>query len=418
MFSQTQDYLNQRLPDYLDILHQMVETNSFTANAAGVNALTEYTASTFASLGFKPEYIQSVNPAFGRHLILQPSMAEVENAPAIALISHLDTVFPPEEELQNNFSWRVEGERAFGPGTVDIKGGTVMIYMVLDALRVFAPEVFHNIRWLICLDASEETLSDDFGQLCRQKLAAPQTLACLVFEGGTPNPEALPIVTARKGRAEFRIAVEGRGAHAGNYHKQGANAIVQLASTIQEVAALTDYTKNITFNVGVARGGSVVNRVPHYAEAAVEMRSFDPQIFEEGLERILALDGSSQITSQDGYPCHVSVQLISRNPPWPRNPRTDRLYEIWSASAASLGFRTSPEQRGGLSDGNHLWNYYPTLDGLGPTGNNAHCSERSADGSKEQEFVKISSFVPKALVNIAAITRLALHSAQSGGAGS
>lgn len=406
MTETVQEYLNQRLPSYLEILRRMVGINSFTANAAGVNHLAEYTASIFEPLGFQPEYIQSINPAFGKHLFLQPVSSGDATKPTIALISHLDTVFPPEEERQNDFIWRVEGERIYGPGTVDIKGGTVMIYSLLDALRTFAPDVFAGVRWLICLDASEETLSEDFGQLCLDRLPDDSTLACLVFEGGTPNPDAFTIVTARKGRAEFRILAEGRGAHAGNYHKQGANAIVQLARTIQDIASFTDYTRNITFNVGVVKGGSVVNRVPHQAEAAVEMRSFDPQVFEEGLAHMLVLDGSSQISSQDGFPCRVSVELISRNPPWPRNNQTDSLYELWSDSATALGYCTVPEQRGGLSDGNLLWNHHPTLDGLGPAGNNAHCSERSADGSKEQEYLLASSFVPKALLNFNAITRL------------
>ncbi len=406
MIDQLQDYLSQRLPEYLEILRQMVVINSFTANAAGVNRLAEYTAGVFEAFGFQPEFIQSVNPAFGRHLFLQPAANPDLNLPTIALISHLDTVFPPEEEVQNDFTWRLEGDRAYGPGTVDIKGGTVMIYCLMDILRNFAPKIYSGVRWLICLDASEETLSEDFGSLCLERLPETSTLACLVFEGGTPNPDAFQIVTARKGRAEFRILVEGRGAHAGNYHKQGANAIVQLARTIMDVASFTDYARNITFNVGVVHGGSVVNRVPHQAEAAVEMRSFDPQVFEEGLAHMLVLDGSSQISSHDGFPCRVSVELLSRNPPWPRNPQTDRLYELWSISANSLGFNTLPEQRGGLSDGNHLWHHHPSLDGLGPAGNNAHCSERSADGSKEQEYLQISSFVPKALINFTAITNL------------
>jgi glutamate carboxypeptidase len=59
-----------------------------------------------------------------------------------------------------------------------------------------------------------------------------------------------------------------------------------------------------------------------------------------------------------------------------------------------------------LSDGNGIWDAVPTLDGLGPWGDNDHCSERSADGSKLPEYVEISSFVPKALLNVAAIVRL------------
>ena len=60
-----------------------------------------------------------------------------------------------------------------------------------------------------------------------------------------------------------------------------------------------------------------------------------------------------------------------------------------------------------MSDGNSLWDLVPTLDGLGPWGENDHCSERSADGSKVPEFVLASSFVPKALLNAAALIDLA-----------
>ena len=71
-----------------------------------------------------------------------------------------------------------------------------------------------------------------------------------------------------------------------------------------------------------------------------------------------------------------------------------------------MGWQVSSEQRGGLSDGNLLCAHFPTLDGLGPIGANAHCSERSPDGEKEQEYVEPASFVPKALLNLAAIKRL------------
>jgi glutamate carboxypeptidase len=82
------------------------------------------------------------------------------------------------------------------------------------------------------------------------------------------------------------------------------------------------------------------------------------------------------------------------------------LFDLWEQTAHSIGMRVVQEQRGGLSDGNMLWPRFPTLDGLGPAGNNAHCSERSADGSKEQEFVLVRSFVPKALLNTLAVLRI------------
>ncbi len=401
-------YLKSNLSAYLDILHQMVEINSFTANPAGVNRLGELTAKVFSSLGFQAEYVQSINPQFGRHLILTRQGKTPESGGAafpVGMVSHLDTVYSSEEEQLHGFTWRPEGKRIYGPGTVDIKGGTVMMYMVLDALRELAPEKFEQITWILLLNASEETLAVDFSELCLKRLPG-NTLACLVFEGGTNASQVLPLVTARKGRATYRVTVEGKSAHAGNYHANGANAILQIAHTIQRVANFTDYEKGITFNVGTVSGGSVINRVPHYAEANVEMRAFSPQVFDAGMAAMLALDGTSEVASADGYNCKVSVVLEEKTAPWPSNPGTQKLFDLWERAAHSLGMRLAQEQRGGLSDGNMLWEHFLTLDGLGPAGNNAHCSERSPDGSKDQEYVLVSSFTPKALLNTTAILSL------------
>ena len=402
------EYLERRLDFYLDLLRQMVEINSFTANEAGVNTLGELTASTFSELGFKAEFVQAANQDYGKHLFLfreGRSSPDGKTPPSVGMISHLDTVFSSEEEDAYDFNWRESGDRIYGPGSVDIKGGTVMCYMVLDAIRTIEPDLFNRVSWLVCLDACEETLSLDFSQRCMERL--PQkTVACLVFEGGNEKNGNLSLVTSRKGRASYRVSVTGRSAHAGNGHKNGANAIVQMAHTIQKIASMTDYEKDLTFNVGVVSGGSVVNRVPHHCEAQVEMRVFTPEYFDDGVAAILALDGTSDSGSQDGYPCSVAIEMVDQMAPWPRNEDTLSLLEIWRTTGQTIGIGIIEEARGGLSDGNPLSNYYPTIDGLGPVGANAHCSERTEDGSKDQEYVTVSSFVPKALLNTLSIINL------------
>lgn len=400
---QWESYLQRHMPFYLDLLNQMVSMNSFTSNPEGVNRLGDLTASAFSGLGLEAEKVQSVNPKYGRHLVLtRPGHSERK----IGLVSHLDTVFPPEEEARNDFHWRRDGDRIYGPGTVDIKGGTVMIFMLLNALQKMAPQVFDEISWVVLLNASEETLSSDFGELCRRRLAG-ETLAALVFEGGYQEGSEFSIVVARKGMAIYRVAVEGRASHAGSAHEKGANAIVQMSDVVQRIAALTDYERDLTFNVGTVSGGTVVNRVPHHAEAMVEMRTFRPEVFEAGVADMLALDGRSTVRSaDDGYPARASVKLVRQVSPWPRNPASDRLLALWQGAARSLGMEAVAEERGGLSDGNLFWNAVPTIDGLGPAGANAHCSEQNVDGSKEQEYVLLSSFVPKALLNLAGVLRL------------
>jgi glutamate carboxypeptidase len=203
------------------------------------------------------------------------------------------------------------------------------------------------------------------------------------------------------------VTVNGRGAHAGAKHRHGANAIVQLTHTLQRIAAMTDYSRELTFNVGTVSGGTVLNRVPHEAVAEGEFRAFSPEVYGEAKSALLALTGPGEVRSMaDRHPCDVKVEILTESRPWPRNADTDRLATIWCDAGKELGIPVNIEQRGGLSDGNLIWDAVPTLDGLGPWGDNDHCSERSADGSKVPEYVEVTSFVPKAVLNASAIQKL------------
>lgn len=397
------EFFDHKMPAALEMLRQMVGINSYTSNREGVNRLGRFTAECFAPLGFTAESVSCTNSEFGDHLVLT---RKGRSAKSIALISHLDTVFPPEEETRNNFHWQVAGDRIFGPGTQDIKGGTVMMWLVLSALREQAPAAFEEITWKLLWNCAEECFSPDFGDLCRSRFDL-DTLAALVFEAeGRLGHEHLMVV-ARKGRASWRVTVEGRGAHAGGKHPHGANAIIQLGKTVQRIAALTEYKSNLTFNVATICGGTVLNRVPHEAVAEGEFRAFTPEVYERAKKALLSLAGPGDVRSlADGYPCEVKVEILTESSPWPRNPGTDQLFNLWKQAGDALGIPANCEERGGLSDGNMIWDAAPTLDGLGPWGDNDHCSERSADGSKLPEYVEISSFVPKAILNVGAILEL------------
>lgn len=397
------DFLKGQMPAALEMLRQMVGINSFTLNREGVNQLGRFTAESFAPLGFTTEFVPSTNPNYGDHLVLT---RRGQATKSLVMVTHLDTVFPPEEEVRNRFHWQPDGDRIYGPGTHDIKGGTVMIWLVLQALQWQAPAAFGEITWKLFANSSEETLSADFGALCRRQFDS-DTLAALVFEAEGRLGEERLMVVARKGRATWRVAVSGRGSHAGAKHPHGANAIAQLAHTVQDIAALTDYSRDLTFNVGTVSGGTVLNRVPHEAFAEGEFRAFTPQVYGRAKAALLALGGPGLVQSPvDRYACQVKVEILTESPPWPRNPATDRLATLWQEAGHELGIPVNIEARGGLSDGNLLWDSAPTLDGLGPWGDNDHCSERSADGAKLPEYVEISSFVPKAALNTVAILKL------------
>jgi glutamate carboxypeptidase len=404
-FASLRPIIERRLPEALNFLSRLVAVNSFTRNREGVLRNAELVAAQFRELGFAEERVPAENPRFGEHQFLSRFG---KGRDGLLLVTHLDTVYPEEEERKHGFGWLADAGRIYGPGVHDNKGGTVMIWLVLSALRDFAPEVFESLSWQVAANAAEEELVPDFPQLCRARMPR-ECRAALVFEACGGSGQGMSLARSRKGSANMRVSVEGRGAHAGGRHREGANAIVELAQVIDRIARLTDYSRELTVNVGSIKGGGLSNRVPHFAECEVNIRAFDEAVLQAAIDAMFALqdEPASVRAVSDGFACRVHVELLGRNPAWPQNAKTDELIEVWMQAARRLSLPLQAESRGGLSDGNYLSRFVPTLDGLGPFGLNGHSSERNADGSKLPEYVVVSSFLEMAAVNVMAIRQLA-----------
>jgi glutamate carboxypeptidase len=399
------DWLESRKEDFLLHLHKMVEINSYTFNPHGVNELAEYTCALFGGLGFTEDKIPSKNPDTGSHLILSRLG---KTSKTVVLISHLDTVYPPEEEKRHNFIWREVDDRVYGPGTIDIKGGTLMAHLVLQALQYFKPELFCNYSWMVLFNASEESGMDDLGERMHTIIPIEDVLAALVFEGGFHKEGVFRLPTSRNGVRNGTIIVKGKAGHAGASHHRSANAIVELGALISPVAAVTDYEQGITLNVGFISGGKQTNCVPDEAILRFELRAPTSELLynaSQHLEKIVA--NTNKLHEHKGSPCQAVLSIEKEvPPPWPKNPGTERLFSYWIDAAKDLGYTVTPEHRGSVSDANNIGRYCPTLDGLGPGGTNAHCAEVDAATNKDQEYLLVSSIVPKALLNFIAVRRL------------
>lgn len=396
-------YLESKNKYYMDIFLRMVVINTFTENTDGVNFAGDFVSKIFKNLGFEVQKAQSINQKFGKHIVLSKSGTTDFT---IGCVSHLDTVYTFDEEQRNDFTWRVKGDKIYGPGTIDIKGGTLVMLMMIDVLNELAPEIFNKINWELLFDASEEIDSEDFGELCNKRLG-DDARACFIFESGKLIGKDFHLVTSRKGRGIVKIKTYGKGAHSGSNHQDGANAIVQLAEIIQKINSLTDYENEVTVNIGKINGGVLVNRVPHEAEALVEIRAFSDEKYNAILEEIKKLEEFSTVKNHnDNYSCKTKIEIIKSIGPWDENSKTDELFSYFKKSAEVMGMNVLPEKRGGLSDGNFIWNNVPTIDGLGPSGYNAHCSEMDPSQNKEQEYAEKSSIIPKAILNALTVINL------------
>jgi glutamate carboxypeptidase len=328
----------------IDLLRELVEIESPTYSA-GVRAVAERMARELGHLGATTQILE------GDHLLADlPGQGE-----ALLLLGHTDTVWPEGTILRVPF--RVEGSRAYGPGTYDMKGCLVLM---LGAIAL-ADESRRALR--ILLTADEEQGS----RTARPHIerAAEGVAAALVVEPPSPAGE---LKTARKGLGRFRLGITGRPAHAGTHREDGASAVEELAHQILALHALNE-ERGLSFNVGVVRGGTSENVVAAEAEAQIDVR-VETAVDLAHAERLLH-DLRPQVKG-------VSLALSGgwTRPPLERSAGGARLFAKAREHGRELGLDLAETSSGGGSDGNLVGALgVPVLDGLGALGGGAHAED-------------------------------------------
>ena len=327
----------------------------------------------YESIGARVERIPG-RDGFGDHLLVTddrhctPASA---SGPGILVLSHLDTVHPIGT-LANDNPMRIEGDRLYGPGAEDMKGGT---YLALAALRQIAREGLRTHLPVRHLMVSDEEMGSTTSREHIER-EARRAKYVLVTE---PARSGGKIVTARKGIASFTVTAHGAPAHAGVEHHLGRSAIREISHQILALEAMTDYARELTVNVGLVRGGTRSNVVPEWASVEVDVRMPNPEIGEEIVQRIRGL---RPVTPD----VHLSIEGGINRPGYEKTPGIAALYEHAKALAAEIGFELIDLKTGGGSDGNYTANITPTLDGLGVDGDGGHTHE---------ERLYISSVIPR-----------------------
>ncbi|MHB1833856.1 MAG: M20/M25/M40 family metallo-hydrolase [Solirubrobacteraceae bacterium] len=276
----------------------------------------------------------------------------------ILLLGHVDTVVGHDAHRP---LWR-EGDRLYGPGAVDMKGGDVLALGVARALAE-NPASFAELAVLMVTD--EEWRTRPFVHAGAAGRFAGYD-ACLCFEGGQYGPGGGEgVVVRRKAAGTMRVSATGRASHSGSAPDEGANALLALALTATELAALHDPAgpEQLTVVPTVIRSGTALNVVPAAGELTVDLRAralhaFDPVI-------------SSVPPRVDGV---VLDARLERG--WPGMDSTAATAELLTRAARRLGRPIEPVHRGGASDASHFAaDIAVTIDGLGPRGGGAHTPE-------------------------------------------
>jgi glutamate carboxypeptidase len=356
--------------EQIRFLARLVDQDSGTDDREDANRVGDMLAEALDALGFAVRRVPQTR--CGDHIVAEKPGS---GAKRFLFVGHFDTVFPAGTARQRPF--RIAGDRAYGPGVYDMKGGLAAVLFALRAHREAGTRAFADTHLAVVFNADEERLSATSRDLIQAEARRAHSVG--ILEPARPGGE---YVMARKGAGTFTLEVSGKASHAGLQPELGASAIWDLAQKVCALAALTDPEAGTTVNVGVVQGGERPNVVADRARAEIDLRVWTP---EEGDRVAAAMQGIAGTVHVPGTRARLSGGI--QFPPWPPGlPGSVRLLEIMAEAGRTLGIPVRAIETGGGSDGNHTAHVAPTIDGLGPQGSRAH---------SEEEFIELPTLLER-----------------------
>jgi glutamate carboxypeptidase len=264
-------------PELIETLRQMVAIESGSADVEGLAKMADFTEARLKALGAKTERRKTTRGA-GADIVI--GTFEGTGHAKLMLMGHMDTVY--ERGILTSQPWRVDGERIYGPGIADDKGG---IAVVLHALKILKEVEWRNFgKITVLFNPDEEVGSIGSGELISE--IADQHDFVLSCEPTVAAPAAKndALLLGASGTATGRIEVKGRASHAGAAPDRGRNALIELAHQLLQTRDIANSIPGTQLNWTTAQAGKVRNQIPEGAVAGADIRVTVP----EGLKKLQA----------------------------------------------------------------------------------------------------------------------------------
>ncbi len=302
----------------------------------------------------------------------------------VLLLGHVDTVIGHDAHQR----LRADGDRLYGTGTADMKGGDILALGVARALARH-PEGFSELAVLLVTDEEWRVAPFVHSSPAHPTGRFAGYDACLCFEAGQLTPEGEEaVVIRRKAAGTLRVLATGRASHSGSAPDRGRNALLALARTADAVARLHDPTGPDQLSVvpTVMRSGDAFNVVPAAGELIFDLRS----------RRLAAFDDVMAAVAPELDEVTLEARMERK---WPAMDSEAATAQLLADASRLAGRAVVGMARGGASDASHFADTIAlTVDGLGPRGGGAHTPD---------EFVLRDSLARRAEVALA-VARAAL----------
>jgi len=314
--------IDRNAADGLALLEKAVNIDSPTDEPDGVRQVGRLFADELKAIGMEVSWIEM--PAEAKragHLVAETKGSKGKR---LLLLGHLDTVLKGER-------FRRDGDKAFGTGIGDMKGGDVILIQALKALHQAG--FLKDTRLVVMLTGDEENSCEPVS-ICRGDMiaAAKRSDAALSFEGTVRNTATV----GRRGASSWRLEIESKTGHSSQIFRDGMGngAIFEASRILNEFRIGGRKIFDIQSIAYTWRDNDGIDRFCRIGGGKDECRSCRgrsqrrPAVYKRGTERSGASENARdrcQIASGYDGPDHISR----------RDPGDDTSpWKLWPAQAA------------------------------------------------------------------------------------
>lgn len=216
-----------------------------------------------------------------------------KDAPTVVLHGHIDVV----PGLAGQFEPRIEGDRLFGRGAYDMKGGLAAMLLATVAMR--DQDAMRVRLGIVGDEESEEEVERGSDHLVDSGFVGDFAI--------TGEPTDLHIGVEAKGVLALRVEVSGTAAH-GATPWLGENAVLRAIDVFRSIESLpfarhsSELFDRPSINLGRILGGDALNKVPDRCAIDVDIRYLPDQ------------DPAVLLEQVRGIPTAEVEQLFTRPP--------------------------------------------------------------------------------------------------------
>jgi glutamate carboxypeptidase len=283
-------------PALIDTLREMVLIESGSGDVDGLRKMADFTEARLKALGAKTERRKTTRGA-GADMVI--GTFDGSGAKKLMLIGHMDTVY--QKDLLATQPYRVDGNRIYGPGIADDKGGLAVI---LHSLKILNDAGWRDYaRLTVSFNPDEEVGSIGSGEIIAELADQHDVVLSCEPTEAAPAAKNDGLLLGASGTAIGLMEVKGRASHAG------------AAPQLMQTADIAKSIPGTQLNWTTAQAGTVRNQIPDKATAGADIRLTIADgiaklqaALNEKVKTKLIPDTETTVTIQPGRPPFVASE--------------------------------------------------------------------------------------------------------------